>query len=75
MSVFFLSLFIFFFNLLIFLNFKDLTNYLSFFDKPDGKLKKHKKPVSLVGGLIILINLLMAYHLILILKQPGRVLK
>jgi len=68
MSVFFLSLFIFFFNLLIFLNFKNLTNYLSFFDKPDGKLKKHKKPVSLVGGLIILINLFLTVFFLKILE-------
>ena len=57
MAILFISLFVFFLNLVIFLNFENLTSKLSFFDKPDGKLKKHKEPISLIGGLIILINL------------------
>ena len=36
-----------------------------FVDKPDQKLKKHKNPVSLLGGLILLINF---YLIIFILK-------
>ena len=57
MAILYLSLFLFFVNLIIFLNFKNLTTKISLFDTPDEKLKKHKKPVSIIGGLIILINL------------------
>jgi len=57
MEFFFLTLFIFLFNLIIFLKFKIISKNFIFIDKPDGKLKKHSKPASLIGGLIILINL------------------
>ena len=57
MEFFFLTLFIFLFNLIIFLKFKIIFKNFIFIDKPDGKLKKHSKPASLIGGLIILINL------------------
>ena len=57
MAILYLSLFLFFVNLIIFLNFKNLTTKISLFDTQDEKLKKHKKPVSIIGGLIILINL------------------
>ena len=56
MSVFFLILFIFLFNLIIFLKFNSISNFLVIFDKPDGKLKRHSKPISLLGGLVIIIN-------------------
>ena len=53
----------FLFNLIIFLKFEIISkNFI--FDKPDGKLKKHSKPTSLIGGLIILINI----YLIVFLK-------
>ena len=56
------------FNLLIYLKFETITNKLNFFDKPDGKLKKHSQPVSLIGGLIILINI---YLIVFILNLLG----
>ena len=56
-EVFFLILFIITFNLIIYLKFNIISQNFIFFDKPDGKLKRHSKPVSLIGGLIILINL------------------
>ena len=65
MEVQFLLLFIFLFNLIIFFKFENLINNFTIFDKPDGKLKKHKKPVSIIGGLIILLNL---YLIIFFLK-------
>ena len=65
MEVQFLLLFIFLFNLIIFFKFENLKNNFTIFDKPDGKLKKHKKPVSIIGGLIILLNL---YLIIFFLK-------
>ncbi len=57
MEIYFIFLFITIFNLILFLKFETISQNLTFFDKPDGKLKKHLKPVSLIGGLIILINL------------------
>ena len=60
-----ISLFIIIFNLLIFLKFENISKNFIFFDKPDSKLKKHKNPVSLIGGLIILLNL---YLIIFFLK-------
>ena len=57
MEFFFLTLFIFLFNLVIYLKFEIISKNFIFIDKPDGKLKKHSKPASLIGGLIILINL------------------
>ncbi len=52
----FLIIFFFLFNLLIFLNFSKIEKIINISDKPSGKLKKHKKPVSLLGGLILLLN-------------------
>ena len=57
MEIYFLFLFITIFNLIVFFKFETISQNLAFFDKPDGKLKKHLKPVSFNGGLIILINL------------------
>ncbi len=57
MEFFFLTLFIFIFNFIIYLKFEIISSNFIFIDKPDGKLKKHLKPASLIGGLIILINL------------------
>ena len=66
MESLFLLLFTFFFNLTIFLKFQKFSNLFIIFDKPDGKLKKHDRAVSLVGGFIILINL---YLIIFFLKM------
>jgi UDP-GlcNAc:undecaprenyl-phosphate GlcNAc-1-phosphate transferase len=65
MEIFFIFLFITVFNLLIFLKFDLISKNFIFFDKPDGRLKKHSKPVSLIGGLIVLVNL---YFIIFSLK-------
>ena len=65
MEILFLLLLIFFLNLIIFFKFQKLSNFFIIFDKPDGKLKKHDRAVSLVGGFIILINL---YLIIFFLK-------
>ena len=45
------------FNLIVFLKFENISKVFNFIDKPDGKLKKHKTPISIIGGLIFLINL------------------
>ena len=57
MEIFFIFTFIFLVNLLVFFKFQIFSKYLTFFDKPDGRLKTHSQPISLAGGLIILINL------------------
>ena len=56
MKIFFLTFSIFIKNLVFYLKF-NLISKLAFFDNPDGKLKRHSKPTSLIGGFIILINL------------------
>ena len=38
-------------NIIFLLFFENISKSLSIIDKPDGKLKKHTKPVSLLGGL------------------------
>ncbi len=57
MDILFLSLFIIVLNFFIFLYFEKISKTFILFDKPDGKLKKHKNPVSIIGGLIIILNL------------------
>ena len=65
MELLLLSISIIIFNLFIFLKFENISKNFIFFDRPDGKLKKHKNPTSLIGGLIILLNL---YLIIFFLK-------
>ena len=65
MKLILISLLVFIFNFLIFNKFKKLAFYFSFMDRPDHKLKNHDHPVSLSGGLILLMNL---YLIIFVLK-------
>ena len=65
MKIFFIFIFIFLLNLLIFAKFQTFSKYITIFDKPDGRLKIHSQPISLAGGLIVLINL---YLIILLCK-------
>ena len=57
MEVYSLITFVLLFNFFIFFNFSKISKSLNFFDKPDGNLKKHKHPVSLLGGSLILVNI------------------
>jgi UDP-N-acetylmuramyl pentapeptide phosphotransferase/UDP-N-acetylglucosamine-1-phosphate transferase len=41
-----------FFNIIIFFNFDYISNKLKFYDHPDKTRKLHKKPISLLGGVI-----------------------
>ena len=59
MEVYSLITFVLLFNYFIFFNFNKISKSLNFFDKPDGNLKKHKHPVSLLGGSLILVNILL----------------
>lgn len=54
--IFYFSLIIFL-NLIVFYKINYLSNIFNVVDKPDGKLKKHKKEVFLMGGPIIFLNL------------------
>tara|TARA_B100000575_G_scaffold146830_1_gene117184 strand:+ start:560 stop:1573 length:1014 start_codon:yes stop_codon:yes gene_type:complete len=57
-------------NLLIFLNFKRISNLLNIFDKPDGKLKLHKTKIPIVGGIILITNFSILFiYQILFLNQ------
>ena len=67
MSIFFLTISIILFNLIIYLKFDFISKLFLIFDKPDGKLKIHSKPASLIGGLIVLINLYLIIFLLNIL--------
>ena len=53
-------------NIIIFLNIKKVSKFVNIFDVPDKKLKTHRKKTPLIGGTILLINILvlMTYQLI-----------
>ena len=55
MSLFFLIIILL--NLIIFSNFNKISKIYNIFDYPDKVRKKHKNPTSLLGGLVIFINL------------------
>ena len=56
-------LIILFFNILIFFNLKKISNIIDIHDKPDKYLKKHKSNVPLLGGIIIIFNLIICFFL------------
>ena len=74
MSVFFLTILIILFNLIFYLKFDVISNF-AFFDKPDGKLKRHSKPTSLIGGLVILINLYLIIFFLILLDIDNSIFK
>ena len=57
MNIFYLILLIILFNSIIYIKFDLISKSFALYDKPDGKLKRHSKPASLIGGLLILANL------------------
>lgn len=75
MEIFFIFTLIFLVNLLVFLKFQIFSKYLTFFDKPDGRLKKHSQPISLAGGLIILANLYLIIFLSKIFNLENFIFK
>ena len=56
MNIFYLILFIILFNFILYIKFDSISSSFALYDKPDGKLKRHSKPASLIGGLLILAN-------------------
>lgn len=47
-----------FLNFIFYLNREKIFNYINIVDKPDGKIKLHKKNIFPVGGLIFFFNIL-----------------
>ena len=74
MSVFFLTILIILFNLIFYFKFNIISN-LAFFDNPDGKLKRHSNPTSLIGGLVILINLYLIIFFLILLDIDNSIFK
>lgn len=62
-------------NIFFLLYFENISRILSIIDKPDGKLKKHQKPISLLGGFLILVNLYFVYFLIHLLNLDYLIFK
>ena len=56
MNIFYLTLLIILFNFILYIKFDSISSSFALYDKPDGKLKRHSKPASLIGGLLILVN-------------------
>ncbi len=54
---------IFSFNLIFFIFYKNISSILKVYDYPDGIRKKHSKPVPLIGGLQLLLNIYIIYFL------------
>ena len=74
MSVFFLTILIILFNLIFYLKFNVISKF-TFLDKPDGKLKRHSNPTSLIGGLVILINLYLIFFFLMLLDIDNSIFK
>ena len=57
-------------NLIIFLNLNRISKFVNIFDFPDKKLKIHKKKTPLLGGTILLINILvLGIYQLIFLKE------
>ena len=48
-------------NILVFKNYKIISNYYNIFDYPDASRKRHKNPTPLIGGFILVTNLFLFY--------------
>ena len=59
-------------NLLILFNLKKFSKFINIYDKPNKTLKKHKSNVPLVGGIIIIINIIIYSFLSLFFETPFK---
>ena len=59
-------------NLLILFNLKKFSKFINIYDKPNKKLKKHKSNVPLVGGIIVIINIIIYSFLSLFFETPFK---
>ena len=62
-NLIFSFLIIFLFNLIFFLFYKNISSIVKVYDYPDSIRKKHSKPVPLIGGLQLLLNIYVIYFL------------
>ncbi len=65
----FLVLFFLILNSILLLNFDFISKKINIFDDPDNRLKKHKKKTSLLGGSIIVLNVIVFFLINLLLKN------
>ena len=65
-------LFVLALNLLFLLTYKYLSVKLNIFDEPDKKIKIHKKPIPLLGGIFIYCNICLFFVFILIFRENFR---
>ena len=66
MILIFLSLF----NLIIFFKISKLSKFFNIYDKPDNKLKLHKKEIPIIGGIILALNFsVLFFYQIFFLKE------
>ena len=63
MSLLILSGCLFILNFIIYLSLNRLILLFNIYDRPDGKLKKHKKKIPLLGGTIFFINFIFIFIL------------
>lgn len=56
-------------NFYLSLKLKQLSRIVNIYDIPDKKLKLHQKPIPLIGGVFIILNLIFSYLLINILDK------
>ena len=61
-----LGIFLIFINSIFLFYFDNISNFLKIYDFPDYKRKIHKKPVSLLGGVIIFLNILLSIAFIFV---------
>lgn len=73
MNIFYLTILIILFNFFLYIKFDLISNSFALFDKPDGKLKKHSKPASLIGGSLILINFYLIIFFLNLLKIDNSI--
>jgi len=58
-----------FINIFLLFFFKKLSSFINIFDYPDSIRKFHKKKIALIGGYIILINLLLIFSINYFFKE------
>ncbi len=58
-----LYIFLLLFNLIFIFYFKNISQYINLFDKPDQLRKFHKKKIANIGGLLIFLNLFFFLYL------------
>ena len=53
---------LFILNILLFFSLKKISQIINIFDCPDGKLKLHKKPIPILGGFLLFLNLILIFY-------------